>query len=145
MFWNVKKTQCIFRGRVLNFAIFVIFFHFAKFSTCKKFQNHKIAKLNICRVWDSPFPNVWSKYDIDTRTSHVSTYSNENRVLVTYSIIVTLIRNRKIKIQSDFRFLFLLNLWNKISAKCFAITKLWNAILINFEYLPFTKLSVREN
>ena len=104
---------------------------FAKFSTCKKFQNHKIAKLNICRVWDSPFPNVWSKYDIDTRTSHVSTYSNENRVLVTYSIIVTLIRNRKIKIQSDFRFLFLLNLWNKIPAKCFAITKLWNAILIN--------------
>ena len=48
---------------------------FAKLCTQKSFKNHKIAELNSCRVWDSLFPNIWSKYDIDDRISHISTNS----------------------------------------------------------------------
>ena len=62
-------------------------------------------KLNTCRVWDSLFPNIWSKYDIDTCISHMSTYSNKIRVSVTYLITNTLINNRKINFPSDFSFL----------------------------------------
>ena len=62
-------------------------------------------KLNTCRVWDSLFPNIWSKYDTDTCISHMSTYSNKIRVSVTYLITNTLINNRKINIPSDFSFL----------------------------------------
>ena len=85
---------------------------FAKFCTHGKSQNQKIAKLNTCRVWDSLFPNIWSMHYVDTRISRISTYSNEIRVSVTYLIIITLINNRKIDIQWDFRFLFLLKSWN---------------------------------
>ena len=74
----------------------------------RKVSNHKIAKLNSCRVWDSIFPNIWSKNYVDTRILRISTYSNEIRVSVTYLITITLINNRKIDIQWDFRFLFLL-------------------------------------
>ena len=34
-------------------------------------------------------PNIWSKYDIDTPISHISTYSNKIRVFVTYLITTT--------------------------------------------------------
>ena len=56
------------------------------------------------------FPNIWSKYDINTRISHISTNINEIRVSVTYLISPTLINKRKIAIQWDFRFLFY---WNR--------------------------------
>ena len=53
-------------------------------------QNREIKyprNLNTCRLWDSLFPNIWSKYDVDTHISHISTYSN---ISVTYLIINTL-------------------------------------------------------
>ena len=56
------------------------------------------------------FPNIWSKYDINTRISHISTNINEIRVSVTYLISPTLINKRKIAIQWEFRFLFY---WNR--------------------------------
>ena len=64
---------------------------FAKFCTCKKYQNNKNTKLNTCQVWDSLFPNIWSKYDIDTCILHISINSYEIRVSVTYLIPITLI------------------------------------------------------
>ena len=36
-------------------------------------KSFKIAKLNTCRVWDYLSPNIWSKYDIYNRISHIST------------------------------------------------------------------------
>ena len=64
---------------------------------------------NTSRVWDSIFPNIWLKYDIDTRISHISISGNEIRVSVTYLVTITLINNRKKNdIQGDFRFLILL-------------------------------------
>ena len=79
---------------------------FTKFCTHEKFQNNEISKLNTCRVWDFLFPNIWWKYDIDIRISHVSTYSNKTRVSVTCMMTITLINNRKSDIQWDFRLLF---------------------------------------
>ena len=55
--------------KVLKFAIFAIFDHFAKDCTREKFQNYKIAIKHL--------PSLRSKYDIDTHMSHISTYSNE--------------------------------------------------------------------
>ena len=93
----------------MNFSILV------KFCTCEKFRNHKIAKLihtkcNTCQVWDYLFPNIWSKYDINTHMSYISAYSHETRVSVTYLITITSINNRKIDIQWDICFLFLLKI-----------------------------------
>ena len=45
------------------------------------------------------------QYDIDTRMLHISTYSHEIRVSVTYLITITLINNRKIDIQMRLSFL----------------------------------------
>ena len=61
-------------------------------------------------VDNSLFPNTWSKYDINTRISYISTNINEVRVSVTYLITLTLINKRKIAIQWEFRFLFY---WNR--------------------------------
>ena len=64
----------------------------------------------LAEVDNSLFPNIWSKYDINTRISHISTNINEIRVSVTYLITPTLINKRKIANQWDFRFLFY---WNR--------------------------------
>ena len=48
------------------------------------------------------------KYDTDTCISHISNYSKKIRVSVTYLILTTLPNYRKIYIQWDFCFLFLL-------------------------------------
>ena len=77
--------------KILNFATFAIFDHFAKVCTREKFQNCKIAIKYL--------PSLRSKHDIDNHMSHISTYSNEIRVSVTYLITITLINNRKIDIQ----------------------------------------------
>ena len=61
-------------------------------------------------VDNSFFANISSKYNFDTRISHVSTNINEIRVSVTYLITLTLINKIKIAIQWDFRFLFY---WNR--------------------------------
>ena len=62
------------------------------------------TKLNTCRVWDSLFPNIWSKYGYCIL--HISTYSHDIRVSVTYLITATSINNRTIDIRWDFCFLF---------------------------------------
>ena len=64
-----------------------------------KIAKSNIPKLSTCRVWDSLSPIIWSKYDIDTRVSHMPTYSDEIRASVTYLITITLINNRKIDTQ----------------------------------------------
>ena len=61
-------------------------------------------------VDNSFFANISSKYNFDTRISHISTNINEIRVSVTYLITLTLINKIKIAIQWDFRFLFY---WNR--------------------------------
>ena len=82
--------------KVLNFAIFAqVLIIFALFCTRENVQNNKIAKLSICRIWDSLFPHTLSKYDTDTLISHISTYSNKIRVSVTHLITITLINYRK--------------------------------------------------
>ena len=78
----------------------------AKSFKTTKSQNYIPTKLNTVRVWDSLFPNIGSKYNIDTRISHISTYSNKTRVSVTYLITITLINNRQTDIQWGFRCLF---------------------------------------
>ena len=50
-------------------------------------------------VDNSFFPNISSKYNFDTRISHISTNINEIRVSVTYLITLTLINKIKIAIQ----------------------------------------------
>ena len=103
---NNLKVQ--FYSSILHFVIFAVFDHFCKILFREQFQNHEIVKLNICRVWDSLFPNIWSKHEIGPRISHISTCSHYIRVPVTYLITFTLINNRNINIKWDFRFLFLL-------------------------------------
>ena len=103
--------------KILDFAIFAIFNHFCEIYTRKRIKTTKSrnqipAKLNPCQVWDSLFPNIWSKYDIDNRTLHISTYSNEIRVSETYLITIEFINNRKTDIQWDFRFFYLLKSQN---------------------------------
>ena len=78
-------------------------------SKVSKPQNREIKYLPSLRFF---FFNISPKYDIDTRISHISTYSNEIRVSVTYLISITLINNKKIDIQGDLRFLILLKLGN---------------------------------
>ena len=92
--------------------------HFREIFYPGKVSKPQNCELNTCPVWDSLFSNIWSKYDIDTRISQISSYSNEIRVSVTYLITITLISNRKVDIQRDFRFLFLMKSRNKISVKC---------------------------
>ena len=91
--------------KLLNFA-YIIFREFCDFwpfslnyVPAYSFENHKIAKLNTCQLWNSLFPNIWSKYDIDTRISRVLRKANEIRYSVTYLITITLINNRKFDIQ----------------------------------------------
>ena len=79
------------KSDILNGATLKIrdFWPFSRNFVPAQFQNRKIAKLNTrkiitCRIWDSLFLNIWSKYDIDTRISHISTYSNDIRVFVTF-------------------------------------------------------------
>ena len=120
--------------KVLYFAIFAIFDQLYPQKVSKP-QNREIKypkKWNTCRVWNSLFPKIWTKYDIDIRTWHISTYSNEIRISVTYLIKITLINNRKINIPWDFRFLFSLKLQNIILVKCFTITKSWNYVPAKF-------------
>ena len=92
--------------KALNFAIFAIFDHYHEMLYHKNFQNHKIAKLNTAEFEILFFLMFWSKYDIDTRMSHISTYGDEIRVSVTYLITITLINNEKTDTRWDFRFLF---------------------------------------
>ena len=58
---------------------------------------------------DLLFPDIWSKYDIDT-IPHVFTYSNKIRVSVTYLITITFNNNRKNVIRWDFLSYFY---WNR--------------------------------
>ena len=97
----------------------------AKFCTRKKFLYHKTAKLNPCQVWKSLLSNIWSKYGIDICISHISINSNKIRASAIYLITITLFNNRKINIQSNFCFLFLLKLRNWIPVKYFETTNSW--------------------
>ena len=101
--------------KVSNFAIFEIFDHFREIFYPRKQQNQEInyQQNEIPGAFEILFfPNIWSKYDIDTRILHISTgilhistYSNEIRVSVTYLITITLIKSRKIDMQGDCSFL----------------------------------------
>ena len=96
--------------KVSNFAIFEIFDHFREIFYPRKQQNQEInyQQNEIPGAFEILFfPNIWSKYDIDTRILHISTYNNEIRLSVTY-LTITLISNSKIDIQWDFCLLFLL-------------------------------------
>ena len=86
-----------FHGHYISwFSLFLTIF--AKFWTRVKFQKYNIAKLipaklNTCQIWDSLFPNIWSRFDIiATRVSRV--YVN-NKIWVSYLITITLINDRK--------------------------------------------------
>ena len=113
--WDYFKGVKFDRYNISRFSQFLTIF--AKFCYRGKFQDHKIAKLNTAklntyRAWHSLFLNIWSKSDIHTHISCVSTYSNEIGVSVTYLITITLINNRKIDIQWDFCFILLLKSQN---------------------------------
>ena len=71
----------------------------AKSFKTRKSWNQIPAKLIPADFDNFFFPNMWSKYDIDTHISHISAYSNEIRVSVTCLILFTFINNRKIVIQ----------------------------------------------
>ena len=109
--------------KILNFAgiTFCNFYNFwpflqnsgpAKSFKTTKSRNSKPAKLNTCWAWDLCFLIFDQILDNDTCISHLFTYSNEIRVSVTYLTTITLINNRKIDIQWDFPFLFLMKLRN---------------------------------
>ena len=106
---NNTLKVLIFTG--IEFCDFRDFWPFSRNSLpTKSFKTTKpqcqiTAKLNTCRVWDSLFPNIWSKYDIDTCILHIFTYSKEIRVSVTCLITIAMINNRKIDTQWDFSFL----------------------------------------
>ena len=76
-------------------------YHFREILFPRKVSKKK--NLNTCQVWDYLSLNIWSKYDIDTCVLYMSTYINGIRVFVIYLITNTLIDNRKIDIQWDFR------------------------------------------
>ena len=106
--WKVLSFPGVKSRDFRDFWTFPQKFVPAKSLKTTKSRNQTIEKLNTCRVRDFIFPNIWSKYDIDTLISHTSTYSNKIRVSVTYLIKIALISNRKIDIQWDFRFSLLL-------------------------------------
>ena len=55
-----QRSKCLSQGiKFLNFWSFL--------QNVLPVKSFKIAKSNTCRVWDSLFPNIWSKYDIDGR------------------------------------------------------------------------------
>ena len=62
----------------------------------RKTANYKIAKLSTIQIWDSLFPNIWSKYDIDTHILDISTYGNEIRISVTLITIAFITNTREI-------------------------------------------------
>ena len=53
-------------------------------------------RLDTRGIWDSLFPNIWSKYDIDTRIWRLSACNNEIRVSVTTLITIALIHKKLI-------------------------------------------------
>ena len=89
---------------------------FAKLCTCKMFQNHKIAKLNTHEIKHllgfrfSFSPNIWLKYDIDTRLVQISTYSNKIRVAITYFIKTNYLVTEKLIFNETFLSYFF---WNR--------------------------------
>ena len=102
---DIKTKPNYLKGiQFCNFRNFKPFSQiFVPVKKVSKPQNREIKYLSSLRYF---FCNIGWEYDIDTRISHVSTYSNEIRVFVTYLITFRLINNRKIDIEWDFRFLF---------------------------------------